>query len=54
MLDADAPTVDPALYNLGVPVLGICYGMQLTAHLLGGRVSARHSASMAACASRWM
>lgn len=38
VLDADAPTVDPALYNLGVPVLGICYGMQLTAHLLGGRV----------------
>ena len=38
VLDADAPTVDPGLYALGVPVLGICYGMQLTAHLLGGRV----------------
>ena len=38
VLDAEAPTVDPALYDLGVPVLGICYGMQLTAHLLGGRV----------------
>src|SRR5882724_9984869 len=33
-----APTVDPALFQLGVPILGICYGIQLTAHLLGGRV----------------
>jgi GMP synthase (glutamine-hydrolysing) len=33
-----APTVDPALFDLGVPVLGICYGVQLMAHLLGGRV----------------
>jgi GMP synthase (glutamine-hydrolysing) len=30
--------VDPALYELGVPVLGICYGMQLMAQDLGGRV----------------
>jgi GMP synthase (glutamine-hydrolysing) len=33
-----APTIDPALFELGVPVLGICYGVQLTAHLLGGHV----------------
>jgi GMP synthase (glutamine-hydrolysing) len=33
-----APHVDPALYELGVPVLGICYGMQLMAQDLGGRV----------------
>ncbi len=34
----DAPQVDPGIYKLGVPVLGICYGMQLMAQDLGGRV----------------
>ncbi|MBE3575070.1 MAG: glutamine-hydrolyzing GMP synthase [Firmicutes bacterium] len=33
-----APRLDPAVYQLGVPVLGICYGMQLMAYQLGGRV----------------
>ncbi len=34
-----APSLDPAVFSLGVPVLGICYGIQLMNHLLGGKVS---------------
>jgi GMP synthase (glutamine-hydrolysing) len=34
-----APMVDKAIFELGVPVMGICYGMQLMAHLLGGKVA---------------
>jgi len=34
----DSPTYDVEIMNLGIPVLGICYGSQLVAHLLGGRV----------------
>jgi GMP synthase (glutamine-hydrolysing) len=33
-----APALDPELLDLGVPVMGICYGMQLLVHTLGGRV----------------
>jgi GMP synthase (glutamine-hydrolysing) len=36
--DAEAPACDPAVLALGVPVLGICYGLQWMAHVLGGRV----------------
>ncbi len=35
----DAHLIDPQLFEMGIPVLGICYGMQLTAHLLGGKVT---------------
>ncbi|MEO6811194.1 MAG: glutamine-hydrolyzing GMP synthase [Isosphaeraceae bacterium] len=36
--ESGAPKCDPALFDLGVPVLGICYGMQLACEVLGGRV----------------
>lgn len=34
----NAPSLDKAIFELGIPVLGICYGMQLMAHTLGGKV----------------
>ena len=33
-----APTIDPAIFDLDIPVLGLCYGFQLMTHLLGGHV----------------
>ena len=36
--EPDAPSLDPEVLDLGVPVLGICYGIQLLSHLLGGKV----------------
>ncbi|HEY1159062.1 MAG TPA: glutamine-hydrolyzing GMP synthase, partial [Terracidiphilus sp.] len=36
--DADAPAADPRLLELGVPVLGICYGLHFIVHHLGGKV----------------
>lgn len=38
-----APKVDPAIFELGIPVLGICYGMQVTCHTLGGQIRPAHS-----------
>jgi GMP synthase (glutamine-hydrolysing) len=36
--DSDAPKCDPKVLELGIPVLGICYGMQWITHVLGGKV----------------
>jgi GMP synthase (glutamine-hydrolysing) len=38
--DADAPPADPKVLELGLPVLGICYGLQFITHHLGGKVRA--------------
>ena len=38
--DEHSPQTDPEIFRLGVPILGICYGCQLIAHNLGGRVTA--------------
>ena len=38
VFDRSAPRIDKEIFDLGVPILGICYGMQLTALMLGGKV----------------
>ncbi len=43
--DPKAPQVDPEIFRMGVPILGICYGCQLIAHNLGGRVTAAQADS---------
>jgi GMP synthase (glutamine-hydrolysing) len=42
VLDKDSPLAPPAIYEAGVPILGICYGEQVMAHQLGGVVEAGH------------
>ena len=36
--EKDAPGIDPEIFSLGIPILGICYGLMLMAHHLGGQV----------------
>ena len=38
--ESGAPKCDPAIFKLGLPILGICYGMQLACEVLGGKVDA--------------
>lgn len=49
VLNADAPTVDINLYNLPIPILGICYGMQRMAADLGGVVHRFPEAEKGVC-----
>ena len=51
--DADAPPCDPEVLALGVPVLGICYGLQWIAHTLGGKCRARGTARIWASGARF-
>ncbi len=43
--ESDAPLVDQGVFTLGIPILGICYGCQLMAHLLGGKVTPAQEAA---------
>ena len=54
-LRAGRPALGPGgCFELGVPILGICYGMQLMTHMLGGKVGAvRASGNTAAASSTW-
>ncbi|BDF67733.1 GMP synthase [glutamine-hydrolyzing] [Oscillospiraceae bacterium] len=43
--DPNSPQADPEIFRMGIPILGICYGCQLLAHNLGGRVTAAQADS---------
>src|SRR5512137_1873511 len=38
VLDDNHPEIDTGIFDLGIPILGICYGLQLMAHTLGGEL----------------
>ncbi len=42
VLEQNAPVIDPVIYQMGIPVLGICYGEQLMCQQLGGNVEKHH------------
>src|SRR5437660_6336149 len=50
--EPDAPHCDPAIFDLGVPILGICYGMQLACQALGGEVKPAPSREFGRAACR--
>lgn len=43
--DSSSPHYDPAVLNLGIPILGICYGDQLLAYLSGGEICSAENSS---------
>ena len=51
--DADAPEADPAVLEMGVPVLGICYGLQFITHHLGGKVEPAPAREYGHAQVRW-
>ena len=40
--EKNAPLIDKKIFNTGIPILGICYGLQLITHVLGGKVTVGH------------
>ena len=50
--DKDAPVADQGVFDLGLPVLGICYGLQFMVHALGGKVRRREQTRIRPCPSR--
>ncbi len=51
--EAGAPAVDARIFDLGIPVLGICYGCQLIAHTLGGKVTHASTREYGKCEIRY-
>lgn len=47
-----APRCDPAIFELGIPILGICYGMQIGCQILGGEIEQAHSREFGRAALR--